>query len=156
MSSKDLRAYDIMTKEVFTVYPETPVSEVVKLMIEKRISGVPVISKHGAVLGIISEGDLLFKDKDLRYPSYISFLGGMIYLESPKRFEEEFRKSVALKAEEIMTGDVITVEENVLVSEMANTMTEQKINRLPVVAHEKIVGIVTRADIIRALAQDLV
>lgn len=155
MSSKDLKAADIMTKEVVSVYPETPVSEVVKLLMEKKISGVPVISRHGAVLGVISEGDLLFKDKELRYPSYISILGGLFYLESPKRFEEEFKKAIALRAEEIMTEDVITVEEDALVSDMAAIMTEQKINRLPVVCHGKLVGIVTRADIICALAQDL-
>ncbi|WP_041313566.1 CBS domain-containing protein [Heliomicrobium modesticaldum] len=154
MSSKDLTASEIMSREVYTVYPDTPVADVVKLMIEKRISGVPVISRQGDVIGIISEGDLLFKDKDLRYPSFISLLGGMIYLESPKRFAEEFRKSIALRAEEIMTGDVITVEEEARVSEMAGLMTEQQVNRLPVLRNGKLVGIVTRADILRALVTD--
>ncbi|TCP68923.1 CBS domain protein [Heliophilum fasciatum] len=155
MESRERKASDIMTREVATVYSDATIAEVVKLLLEKRISGVPVISRQGAVLGVISEGDLLYKDKKLHYPSYITILDGVFFLESPKRFEEEFKKSIALKAEELMTRDALTVEEDATIAEMATLMTENKINRLPVVAHGKLVGIVTRADIIRAMTEDL-
>ncbi|KAB2951874.1 CBS domain-containing protein [Heliorestis acidaminivorans] len=143
-----------MTKEVHSVYVDTPISEVAKVLTEQKISGLPVLSRQGEVIGIVSEGDLLYKDREVKYPSYIALLGGFIYLESPKRFEEEFRKITALRAEEIMTKEVITIEEDTLVQDMAAIMTEQRINRLPVVRQGKLVGIVTRADIIKALTEE--
>ncbi|QGG49111.1 CBS domain-containing protein [Heliorestis convoluta] len=154
MSPQTIKASQIMTREVYSVYGDSPINEVAKLLTEKKISGVPVISSKGEVIGIVSEGDLLYKDREVKYPSYIALLGGLVYLESPKRFEEEFRKMIALRAEEIMTQDVITVEEDTLVTDMAAIMTEQRINRLPVVRQGKLVGIVTRADIIKALSEE--
>ncbi|MDN5292992.1 MAG: hypothetical protein PWQ91_24 [Eubacteriales bacterium] len=145
-------ARDIMTKEVITVKPDTTVEEVIKILAENKISGVPVVNDHGGVIGIVSEADLLVRDAKLRVPSFINVLGSLIFLEDPRQLDEDLRKMVAVKVRELMTEDVITVEEDTPVEEVASLMLKKKINRVPVVSHGKLVGIISRHDIVRALA----
>ena len=147
-----LKAKDIMTEDVVTIEPETSVEEAAKILSENNISGLPVV-KDGKVLGIISEKDLIIKDKKLHFPDYIDLLGGIIYLESYKKFEEEFKKFIAVNVEELMTEDVITISPETPVEDIATIMVEEEVNRIPVVVNDKLVGIVTRADLVRDLAE---
>jgi len=147
-----LKAKDIMTEDVVTIEPEASVEEAAKILSENDISGLPVV-KNGKVLGIISEKDLIIKDKKLHFPDYIDLLGGIIYLESYKKFEEEFKKFIAVNVEELMTEDVITISPDTPVEDIATIMVEEEVNRIPVVESGKLVGIVTRADLVRDLAE---
>jgi CBS domain-containing protein len=146
-------AKDIMTVDVVFVKPDNTVEDVVKLLLEKKISGVPVVNDDKEVIGIVSEGDLIIRSQKLRSPSYIQFLGGVIYLDDPEEFKEELKKAIAVKVEDVMTKEPITVEEDTQVEEIATIMYDAKINRLPVVKDDKLVGIVSRADIVRSLVK---
>jgi len=146
-------AKDIMTKKVITVKPDTKVEEIAKILSENNISGVPVVNEDNEVVGIVSEGDLIYQDKKLHMPSFIQILGGIIFLESMKTFEKELKKIIGYKAENIMEKDVITVTEDTPVDEIATIMIEKRINRVPVVRNGKMVGIVTRADIVKTLVK---
>jgi CBS domain-containing protein len=145
-------AKEIMTKEVLTVSPQTSVQEVAKLLIEHKISGVPVV-EEGKLVGIVSEGDLIIKDTNLHIPSVINVLGSIIYLENPKKLEEEIKKITAVEVKDLMTKEVFTVQEDSDISEVATLMAEKRINRVPVVKGEEIVGIISRGDIVKSIAR---
>ena len=147
-----MQAKDIMTKEVITVRPDTTLDEVARILTEKNISGLPVVDENLQLIGIITEGDLLMKDSKVKFPSYINILGGIIYLDSYTQYFEELKKTVAQKVEELMTEDVIKIKEDANNEEMATLMVDHNINRLPVVRDGKVVGIVSRADIIKSWA----
>lgn len=146
-------ARDIMTRQVVTVSPNMTVPEVAKVLLDHRISGVPVVSKDNEVIGIVTEGDLITREISLKTPPVLSLLGGFIYLENPNRFEEELRKVTAVQVEDLMTREVISVQEDTPVGEIATLMVKKKINRVPVLRHKKLVGIITRADIVRSLLE---
>jgi len=146
-------AREIMTTEVITVGPEDSVETVIKLLVEHKISGVPVINEDREVLGIVSEGDLLVRNQKLHVPSYIQILGGIIYLDDPEEFKEDLKKAVAFKAGDVMTESPLTVDEDTQVEELATIMSDAGVNRLPVIRDGKLAGIVSRADIIKSMAQ---
>ena len=146
-------AKEIMTADVVFVGPDDTVEDVIKLLLDKKISGVPVVNNEKKVIGIVSEGDLIVRSQKLHVPSYIQILGGIIYLDDPEDFREELKKSVAVKVEDVMTKEPVTVDEDTPMEEIATIMSDARINRLPVLKDEKLVGIVSRADIIRSLAR---
>ncbi len=148
-----MQAKDIMTTEVITVTPEQTVKDVAKLLVDHKVSGVPVVDDDHRVVGVVTEADLLVRSQKLKTPSYIQLLGGIIYLDSVREFEEELKKTVAVLVKDIMTEDVIVVTEDTDVEDIATKMAEENINRIPVVDGEKLVGIVSRADIIKSLAR---
>jgi len=148
----DVLAKDIMEKSVISVYKEKPVEEVVQLLVENKISGVPVVDEEGKVVGIVTEADLLTKEKEPRFPSYIEFLGSIIYIDGVKQYEEDLKKLVASKAEEIMTTPAYTVKEDAEIEEVASLMVEKRINRVPVVNQKgQLVGIISRSDMLKPL-----
>jgi CBS-domain-containing membrane protein len=149
-----MRAKDIMTRDVIVVKKGQTVEEAVNLLADNHISGLPVVDDEGHVVGIVSEGDLLIQQKQFRLPRYFYFLDGYILLESFQRFQEELKKIMAYTVDDIMTADPVTVYEDATIEEMATIMSEEAINRLPVLSSEgKLVGIVSRADIVRAMAK---
>ncbi len=145
-------AKDIMTADVLTVSPGDTVEDVVRLLVDNKISGVPVVNEEREVIGIVTEGDLLVRSQELHVPSYIQILGGVIYLDDPEEFRDTLRKAIAVKVEGLMTEDPITVEEDTTVEEVATIMAENGINRVPVTRDGKLAGIISRADIIRSLS----
>ena len=146
-------AKDIMTSDVIKVHPGDTVDEVIKLLVDNKISGIPVVDDDDLVVGVVTEADLLVRSQKLHVPSYIQILGGIIYLDDPEDLKEELRKLAAVKVEDMMTSNPVTVEEDTPVDEIATIMSDEGINRVPVVRAEQIVGIVSRADIIRSLAR---
>jgi CBS domain-containing protein len=117
-------ASDIMTRHVFTIAPEASVRDAANLLAQKRISGVPVIDDTGKMIGMLTEADIISKvDRE------------------------------GLKVDEIMSRNITTVIEETPVDEIAHLMSERKIKRVPVVRDGKLVGIVSRADIVRAVAE---
>ncbi|NBG87006.1 CBS domain-containing protein [Isachenkonia alkalipeptolytica] len=143
-------AKDIMTKEVISVKSQDLVEDVIKILMDKNISGVPVVDDEEHVIGIVTEGDLIYRSKKLRIPTFFSILDGYVFLESTKTIEKQLKKMVAYRVEDVMTTEVITVEEDQTVEEVATIMTKEKINRVPVIKDNRLVGIISRRDIIRS------
>lgn len=140
-----------MTKDVITVNKEDSVEKILKLLNEKKISGVPV-SENGKVIGIVSKTDLLYKEKEPHLPAFIYFLDSIIYLENPKNLERDFKKFAAQTAGEIMNQPVFTIPETAHVNESLDLMLKKRINRLPVVDEQQnLTGIVTRDNLLSVL-----
>jgi CBS domain-containing protein len=142
-----------MQTEVISVGPETTVGELADMLAKNKISGVPVVDERGGVLGMVSEADIILQDADLHFPYYIQFLESVIYLQSVRKFEERFRKAFGSKVTEVMSDEVVTISPDASVREAATIMADRKINRLPVTDGGRLVGIVTRGDIVRAIAE---
>ena len=142
---------DIMSKDVVTVYETNTIEEVARIFIDKKISGVPVVDSQRKIVGIISEGDLVFQQKKLNPPVFLSFFDGVIQV-GKSAFFDEIKKISAFLVKDLMTKeDLIIAKETADVSEVASLLIENKVNRIPIVDDEnKVVGIVTRYDIIKA------
>jgi CBS domain-containing protein len=145
---------DIMDPDPATVAPETPVEEVVRLMRERELPGVPVVDDDGRCVGIVTEADLVLPDDqgDLHIPHYVNLFGGTVFLEPLSRFEHRLRKAFASDAADMMTRRPDTVGPDTTVREAARLIHESGHNRLPVVEDDRLVGVVTRVDVLGALA----
>jgi CBS domain-containing protein len=145
---------DIMDPEPATVRPETPVEEVVEMLRENELPGLPVVDDDGRVVGIVTEADLVLPDDegDLHIPHYINLFGGTVFLEPLSRFEKRLRKAFASDAADMMSSDPDTVSPDTTVQEAARIIHECGHNRLPVVEDGRLVGVVTRVDVLGALA----
>lgn len=146
---------EIMVDEVIAIREDASVDELSKLLIENKISGVPVVDKDGKLVGIATEGDLIIKDSDLHFPRYFKLLDSIIYLESLNKFKANLKKYLGTKVSDVMTTDIKTVEEDTPVSKAANMMIRYNINRLPVLDDKgDMVGIITRADIVKSMIKE--
>ena len=146
---------EIMDSEPETVAPDAPVEDVVHLLRENELPGVPVIDGDGRCVGIVTEADLVLPDDqgDLHIPHYINLFGGTVFLEPLGRFEQRLRKAFASKASDMMTSDPDTVGPDTSVREAARLIHQSGHNRLPVVDGDgRLVGVVTRVDVLGALA----
>jgi CBS domain-containing protein len=141
---------EVMTTNVVAVRPETPLKEVARLLIEYRISGVPVVDEAGAVLGVVSEGDFLALSEPKPGPKnpWLAWL-----VAGPREAEGHREHIHGTTAGEAMSRPPVTIEAERELREAAHLMTTTKINRLPVIEDGKLVGIVTRADLVRAFAR---
>ena len=148
-----LTAKDIMTKDVVTVKPDTSIEELSALLVSNEISGAPVVSADGAIVGMVTENDLISRNKRLHIPTVVSFLDAAIYLESSKRFEEEVKRVAATRVGDICNRKPLTITEDATVVDIATIMDEKKVHLLPVVKGGKIVGIVGKRDVVRAVAR---
>ena len=146
---------DIMVTEVIAVQEDASVEELSKILVENKISGVPVVDKEGKLVGIATEGDLIVKDSDLHFPRYFKLLDSIIYLESLNKFKANLKKYLGTRVSDVMSTEVKTVKEDTPVSEAANLMIRHNINRLPVTDdNDNMVGIVTRSDIVRSMIRE--
>jgi CBS-domain-containing membrane protein len=148
-----LTAKDIMTKEVVTVKPDTSIEDLAKLLVDNEISGVPVVDESGALYGIVTENDLISRNKRLHIPTVVSFLDAAIYLESSKKFEQEVKRVTATKVKDICERKVVTIGEDTPLVDIATVMAEKKVHLLPVVKAGRVVGIVGKRDVVKAVAQ---
>lgn len=147
-----MKAKDIMTSDVVVVNQEDTIKEIAEIFLKNRIGGVPVVDKERKIVGIISETDIIQKEKNVNVPSFINILQGYIFLDSFKEVEEDIRKIAAYKASDIMSKDVMTVKEDDSVEYVANEMIKKSINRVPVVDDNNYIkGIICRYDIIKAM-----
>ena len=147
-----LTAKDIMTKDVVTVTPDTSLEELAGLLVKNQISGAPVVDAKGALYGIVTENDLIEQNRRLHIPTVVSFLDAAIYLESSKKFAEDVRRVTATKVGDICTRKALTVAEDTSLTDIATIMSEKKVHLLPVVRSGKVVGIVGKRDVVRAVA----
>ncbi len=147
---------DIMQTDPITVGPESTLDDVVRTLRDNRLPGVPVVNNGGHVMGIITEADLVIADEqgDLHLPHYIELFGGVIFLQSLKHFEDRLKKAIAANARDLMTEDPTTIAPDATVQEAAKLIASSGHNRLPVVDDGRLVGVVTRLDVIHYLAHD--
>jgi len=146
---------DLMTRQVITVQPETPVAEIARAMVQHDVSGVPVVDHDGNLVGIVTETDLVVQNANVHFPTFLQILDARIYLSDTRHFEDELRKALGTVAADVMTREVETVKPNDDVSVAATLMVDKDLNPIPVVENGKLVGIISRSDIIRhILAQE--
>jgi CBS domain-containing protein len=145
---------DIMDSSPATVPPEASVEEVVATLRAHQLPGVPVVDSDGSCVGIVTEADLVLPDDDgdLHIPHYINLFGGTVFLEPLGRFEGRLRKAFAANAADMMTRELDTVTPDTTVKDAARLIHETGHNRLPVVEDGRLVGVVTRLDVLGALA----
>jgi CBS domain-containing protein len=143
-------AKDVMTTGVVTIEPETTVREIATVLADRGISAVPVVDKGGAILGIVSEGDLIHRQEigtDKKKSSW-----WLLSLSKAEEAAVDYSKSHGMHAHDIMTRDVVTVSESTSLNEIADTLETKRIKRVPVVRDGVLVGIVSRANIVQAIA----
>ena len=145
---------DIMDSVPASVRPDTPVEEVVAVLRRHELPGVPVVDDDGRLVGIVTERDLVLPDDegDLHIPHYVNLFGGTVFLEPLGRFEKRLRKAFASNAADMMSSDPDTVAPDTSVRDAARLIHESGHNRLPVVDDGRLVGVVTRLDVLGALA----
>lgn len=144
---RELTVGEIMNVDWPTLEPESTVEDAIKLFAEARISGAPVVS-NGRLLGIITEGDLIFQDADVRAPGFLDILGGMVPLGSTEEYRREALKSAGVTVGEVMTEDVTTAVPEATLVEAATIMAEKRRKILPVVEGDRLAGVITRMDIL--------
>lgn len=145
-----LQAKDIMTKDVITVKPESTVEALARLLMDNRISGVPVVDEEKKIVGIVTENDLISKNKRLHIPTIMRLFDAFILLGSG-RMEDEIKKMAATIVDEICTKKVLTIQEDLSLEDIATIMAEQHIHLLPVMRDDVVVGIVGKEDMVRAM-----
>ena len=143
-----MRAKDVMTTNVISVQPESTVRDIARTLLDRRISAVPVVDAKGNVIGIVSEGDLMRREesKTARHSSW-----WLAALTVPETQAAAYVKSHAMLAKDVMTADVVTVDENASLDEVAGILEKRRIKRVPVLRNEKVVGIVSRANLLHGL-----
>jgi CBS domain-containing protein len=146
-----LKAKDIMTKEVITVYPDTEIFQAAKLLLDKHISGLPVVDKAGRLKGIICQSDLMAQQRKIPLPSFFILLDGTIPLTSSQHIEKEIKKMAATKVSEAMTPDPIAVNPETGLEDIATLMVKNSIHTLPVLDRGWLVGVIGKEDILRTL-----
>jgi len=145
-----MSASDVMTRNVASIGRDAPIGDAIRLMLDHRISGLPVVDGSGKVVGMLTEGDLLRRAEtqtERQRPRWLELLLG------PGRLADEYVRTHGRKVGEIMTEDVVSVAEDTPLAEIVQLMERRRIKRLPVLRGDALVGIVTRADLMRALGQ---
>lgn len=152
--SAQKRVGDIMSTDVVTVGPETPVSQIAILMSQNDIGGLPVVDKDGDIVGVVTEVDLIVRNTRFKMPAFFTILDMIFYLETPQHYEERLEHMLGTTAEEIMSKPAKTVAPNATIKELAELMVERRMNPIPVVDNGRLVGIVSRSDIVRLMARE--
>lgn len=146
-----LTAADVMTKEVITVKRETTLRDLADLFLTSRISSAPVIDDNGKLVGMVTETDLIEQDRNLHIPTVISLFDGVFYLESERVLEEQLKKMTGRTVGDIFTSKVSTAAPDTPLSSIADLMSANRYNAVPVVENGMVVGIVARIDLIRTM-----
>jgi CBS-domain-containing membrane protein len=147
-----MKASDVMTRDVVAVRRGASILEAIRLMLDNRVSGLPVLDDSGKIIGILTEGDLLRGSEtgtERHRPRWLEILMG------PGRMAGDYVRTHGRKVEEIMTREVISVAEDTALDEIVQLMERRRIKRVPVLDGGSLAGIVSRADLLRALAQTL-
>jgi CBS domain-containing protein len=149
-----LYARDIMTTEVLTVSPETSIADLSKTLENRQIGGVPVVDQDGRLVGVITQSDLVERARDLELPPAINILHFHFYLQIPSHLLRKVEKMLGTSVGDCMTPDPVTVAPDTPVSQIAALMAKQQVHTIPVVKAGKIVGIIGKMDLVRAMAQE--
>lgn len=146
-------ARDIMNKDVITIRENSSIEEAAEILTENNISGAPVVDKNGKLVGMVTEGDLLHQETNPRTPAFLNILGAFIYINGLERYREDFKKLAATSTSEIMTRDLVTAVGDTEIEDVAALMVKHGIKRVPVVEKDNLIGIISRADIVKTMAR---
>jgi CBS domain-containing protein len=142
-----MKIEDVMTRNVITVGPDTPIYKAARLMVDHGVSGLPVVDDADRLVGIVSEGDLIVRQKaPERAPWW------RLFFDDAERLAIEYQKRVGTTVADVMTREVISVSPDLPVGDAALIIDKHRVRRLPVVADDALVGIVSRGDLVKALA----
>jgi CBS domain-containing protein len=144
---RDLRVAEIVHAEWPTLGPDETVEGAIKLFAESGISGAPVV-ENGRLVGIVTEGDLIFRDADIRAPGFLDILGGLIPLGSWDEYRKEALKSAGVTVDEVMTRELITISPDASLAEASTIMADRRVKILPVAEGDALQGVITRMDIL--------
>jgi len=141
-----------MTPDPITIGPDISVTDAAHLMSEQSIGALPVM-RGGALIGLVTEGDLIMQDAKVHFPTYLSLLGGYVFAPgSTERFEDSLRKAVGATVADVMSDDPVTVTPDALVTDVATLLVDRDVSRALVVEGEALVGIISKHDIVKSLA----
>ncbi|RAI44196.1 CBS domain-containing protein [Rhodoplanes roseus] len=144
-----MKARDVMSSRVVSIAPEATIQDAIKAMLENRISGLPVIDRTGAMVGIVTEGDFLRRAETgtlRKRPRWLEILIG------PNSLATDYVRSHGRRVEEVMTRSPVTVGEDATLDEIVSIMERKRVKRVPVMRGREVVGIVSRANLLHALA----
>ncbi len=144
---RELRVGDIMQTDWPTLGPEQTVEDAIKLFAESGISAAPII-EEGRMAGIVTEGDLIFQDAEIKAPGFLDILGGVIPLGNWDEYRQEAIKSAGVTVGEVMTREVVSIGPDASLAEAATIMAERRIKLLPVAENGRLRGVVTRMNIL--------
>jgi CBS domain-containing protein len=145
----NMRAHQIMTRPVVTVAPDATILEAANIMLRQHISGLPVVDAAGKLVGIVSEGDFIRRSEigtERRRGRWLQFILG------PGKSASDFVNEHGCKISEIMSRSPVTITEDAPLAEIVELMEKKNVKRVPVLRNDKIVGIVTRANLLQAVA----
>jgi CBS domain-containing protein len=151
-----MKVREIMTTDVATVRQDTSVNDIAKLMHERDIGGIPVVDDARHVVGIVTELDMIVRNTRLELPAFIQILDlARIPLEMPGHYRNRLRHMLGTSAGDMMTEEVVTIGLDAEMEDLAEVMVKRRVNPVPVVENGILVGIVSRADLIRMMAHEL-
>lgn len=148
-----MQVREIMSSPAITVSPTTEIREVARIMRENVISGVPVVDENGALLGIIGELDLIARNAPVHEPHYIAVLSAVIpiNIEQYRQYKEQLRQALAINAAQLMRDEVETISPDAPIEEALEEMLNPEVTMLPVVEDGRVIGVVTRTDLVRLI-----
>ena len=146
-----LKVKEIMTTKLITVSPEMEVVQAAKLLLEKRINGIPVVDETGKLVGILCQSDLIAQQKRLPIPSFFTFMDGVFSTSSAKQMEKQVKKIAAITVAQAMTLNPVFVEPDMGIEVVAGLMVDNGFHTIPVLHEGRLVGIVGKEDILRTL-----
>ena len=154
---REIPANQVMTTSVLSFAADEPVIDAMGRLVEAEVDGGPVLDQEGRVVGMLSTGDLIVQESRLHFPTVISLLGGVMELPSSQRhFEEDLRKAASATVSDAMASEVVTVGPDDTVETIATRMHDNDVSRIPVVDDDgRLLGLVARGDILRAIMADL-
>jgi CBS domain-containing protein len=150
----DAAVRDVMQTEPVTVKPELELRDLVEMFVEQRLAAAPVVDDAGKLVGMVSERDIVLQEVegDVHFPYFVPILDGLIFVEPFGAYEEQMKKAFAATVGELMSREVRTIEPGATIHEAAKKMAKHDVSRLVVVEGGRLVGVISRSDIVRALA----
>lgn len=150
-----MHVQNLMTREVITVREHTTLNEVARRMSERGISGVPVLDDDDQVVGIVTELDMIARNARLEVPVFLQILDASIPLELPGHLRERLQHMFGTEARDVMTRKVRTVQPDTQLEDLVDLMLKKRVNPVPVVENDRLVGIVSRSDLVQMMAAEL-
>lgn len=144
---------EIMRTDVPFVSPDDSIATVARLMAVSGLPGIPVV-EEGEIIGIIGESDIIAREADVEVPTPVPFLDAIFMLDGGRDFEDELRHVLAITARDLMTSPVVNIKQSATLQQLATVIIDEHVNPVPVVDNDyQLVGIVTRADLVRIIAK---